>query len=127
MNLFYIEEAGDKGAAPAPFPCTPNPCRSSSASLRTISVDEAEHFRHNHHAQRRFGPTAVQLRPGTPFGFPLESAFTFTGILSMAEAGASQRDATLLRKCTPPTVRPLIPIYAHLSYWEDLCFYEFFA
>ncbi len=31
MNLFYIEEAGDKGAG-------------------RLSVDEAEHFLHNHHA-----------------------------------------------------------------------------
>ena len=36
-----------KGAA-APFPCTPNPRRTSSASLRTISLDDSEHLRHNH-------------------------------------------------------------------------------
>jgi hypothetical protein len=30
--------------------------------------------------QRRFAPTAVHLGSGMPFGFPLESAFTFTGI-----------------------------------------------
>ena len=51
MSLFfYREKQGIKGLA-APFPCTPNPRRpSSSASLRTLSVDEAEHFLHNHHA-----------------------------------------------------------------------------
>ena len=38
-----------KGAA-APFPCTPNPRRPASASLRTISLDDSEHLLHNHHA-----------------------------------------------------------------------------
>src|SRR5208337_82028 len=45
--FFYKEEAGAKGLA-APFPCTPNPHRNSSASLRTISLDDSEHLRHNH-------------------------------------------------------------------------------
>ena len=49
MNpFFYSEEAGAKGLA-APFPCTPNPRRTSSASLRTISLDDSEHVLHNHH------------------------------------------------------------------------------
>jgi hypothetical protein len=29
-------------------PCTPNPRRAASASLRTISLDDSEHLRHNH-------------------------------------------------------------------------------
>src|SRR5215472_3995677 len=49
MNLFYIEEAGLKGLA-APFPCTPNPRRSSSPSLRIVSLDDSEHLLHNQHA-----------------------------------------------------------------------------
>src|ERR1019366_5741883 len=38
---------GERGC-PAPFPCTPNPRRVASASLRTISLDDSEHLRHNH-------------------------------------------------------------------------------
>src|SRR5215467_4467326 len=34
----------------APFPCTPNPRRSSCASLRTVSLDDSEHLPHNQHA-----------------------------------------------------------------------------
>ena len=49
MNLFYKDKQGIKGLLPL-SPATPNPRRSSSASLRTISVDEAEHFRHNQNA-----------------------------------------------------------------------------
>ena len=60
MNLFSIEEAGDKGAS-RPFPLHP---KSPPHRLR-------------------FAPTAVHLRSGTPFGFPPESMFTFTGIPSL--------------------------------------------
>ena len=35
----------------APFPCTPNPRSTQAfAPLRAFSVDDAEHFLHNHHA-----------------------------------------------------------------------------
>ena len=44
---FDRDKQGIKGLA-APFRCTPNPCRSSSASLRTISLDDSEHSLHNH-------------------------------------------------------------------------------
>ncbi len=46
MNLFSIEEAGDKGTS-RPFPLHP---KSPPQRLRTFLVDEAEHFLHNHHA-----------------------------------------------------------------------------
>ncbi|MGB8063565.1 MAG: hypothetical protein WCF26_16850, partial [Candidatus Sulfotelmatobacter sp.] len=39
--------------------------------------------------QRRFAPTAVHLRSGMPFGFPPESAFTFTGIPTPAKLRGS--------------------------------------
>jgi len=83
MNpFFYNKEAGDEGAA-ASFPCTSNPRRSSSASLRNHSrnsqLDEADTYRHDQHA------SVASLRclfgfNGTPFGFPLELPFTCTGI-----------------------------------------------
>ena len=38
---------GQRGCRP--FPCTPNPRRAASASLRTISLDDSEHLLHNHH------------------------------------------------------------------------------
>ena len=53
MNLFSIEEAGDKGAS-RPFPLHPKSppqrLRFAPDTLRTFLVDEAEHFLHNHHA-----------------------------------------------------------------------------
>ena len=51
--LQVIHSEGVRGfgeaQAAAPFPCTPNPRRTSSASLRTISLDDSEHLLHNHH------------------------------------------------------------------------------
>jgi hypothetical protein len=51
MNpFFYREEAGAKGLPPLSR-CTPNPRSTQAfAPLRTFSVDDAEHFLHNHHA-----------------------------------------------------------------------------
>ena len=54
MNpFFYSEEAGAKGLpplSPAPqIPAQPKPPL-RTFSLRTFSVDDAEHFLHNHHA-----------------------------------------------------------------------------
>jgi hypothetical protein len=47
--FFYKEETGAKvHFMPPPFPCTPNPRRTSSASLRTILLDDSEHLLHNH-------------------------------------------------------------------------------
>jgi hypothetical protein len=57
-SCFYRDKQGIKGLA-APFPCTPNPRRNPSASLRGLFAFS-----------------------GTLFGFPLESPFTFTGIHS---------------------------------------------
>jgi hypothetical protein len=55
--------------------------------------------------QRRFAPTAVHLRSGTPFGFLPESMFTFTGIPRRAAvATAKPGDAhnqQLIFKQTP--------------------------
>jgi hypothetical protein len=49
-SLLLQRGSRGKGAA-APFPCTPNPRSTQAfASLRTFSVDDAEHFLHNHHA-----------------------------------------------------------------------------
>src|SRR5271166_2412578 len=52
-RLFYNEEAGAKGLPP-PSPAPQSPpdlLRFASDHLsRTISLDEAEHFLHNHHA-----------------------------------------------------------------------------
>jgi len=59
-SRFYRDKQGIKGLA-VPFPCTPNPRRSSFASLRRLFAFS-----------------------GTRFGFPLESAFTFTGIPNIA-------------------------------------------
>jgi len=39
---------GQRGCCP--FPCTPNPPKPASASLRTISLDDSEHLLHNHPA-----------------------------------------------------------------------------
>jgi len=69
-SCFYRDKQGIKGHAS--FPCTPNPRRTDpSAPLRTLSVDEAEHFRHNHLASvaslRRCSPSlrnAVRLPSG---------------------------------------------------------------
>jgi hypothetical protein len=47
-SRFYRDKQGIKGLA-APFPCTPNPHRNSSASRRTISLDDPEHLLQNHH------------------------------------------------------------------------------
>src|SRR5271165_5654909 len=46
----FLLQRGSRGkGAAAPFPCTPNPRRTSSASLRTISLDDSEHLFQNHH------------------------------------------------------------------------------
>jgi hypothetical protein len=77
VNLFSIEVAGEKGAG-RPFPLhrksPPKLLRFAPEQfqLRTLLAQSSR--------QRRFAPTAVHLRSGTPFGFPPESMFTFTGI-----------------------------------------------
>ena len=72
MNPFFYSEEQEQGAA-APFPCTPNPRSTRAfAPLRTFSIDDAEHFLHNHHAsvaslrllftfvpERRSAPTGI--------------------------------------------------------------------
>jgi len=47
--LLYIEEAGAKGLLPL-SPAPQIPAEPASASLRTIALDDSEHFLHNHHA-----------------------------------------------------------------------------
>ena len=47
--LLYIEEAGAKGLLPL-SPAPQIPAEPASASLRTIVLDDSEHFLHNHHA-----------------------------------------------------------------------------
>jgi hypothetical protein len=81
-SCFY-KDAGNKGAAPL-SPAPQIPAEASSASLRTtftpaLDLTKPNTILHNHRAsvaslRRLFAFT------GTPFGFPLESPFTFTGI-----------------------------------------------
>ena len=75
----------DKGAA-APFPCTPNPRSTRAfAPLRTFSIDDAEHFLHNHHASvasLRLLFTFVPERRSAP----TELASTFNGIPTCLES-----------------------------------------
>jgi hypothetical protein len=45
----YMEEQGQRGAAP--FPCTPNPRLARILRFAPdISLDDSEHLLHNHHA-----------------------------------------------------------------------------
>jgi len=79
MNRFFdINEAGTKGCCP--FPLHPKSrLKASFASLRIIVLTIPNTYSQSP-CQRRFAPTAVHLRSGTPFGFPPDSAFSFTGI-----------------------------------------------
>ena len=81
---FYRDKQGIKGLA-APFPCTPNPAEAPPLRSGTTLIPSdgpltnPNTFRHNQLAsvaslRRLFAFT------GMPFGFPLESPFTFTGI-----------------------------------------------
>ena len=85
MNLFSIEEAGDKGAS-RPFPLHPKSplqrLRFAPDTLRTFLVDEAEHFLHNHHA------SVASLR----------LLFTFV---------PERRSASLRNRCSPSPEYPL--------------------
>ncbi len=80
MILLLQREGRGKGAA-APFPCTPNP-RSTQAftPLRTFSVDDAEHFLHNHHASVASLRLLFTFAPEWRSASLPESMFTFTGI-----------------------------------------------
>ena len=85
MNLFSIEEAGDKGAS-RPFPLhpksPPQSLRFAPDTLRTFLVDEAEHFLHNHHA------SVASLR----------LLFTFV---------PERRSASLRNRCSPSPEYPI--------------------
>ena len=85
MNLFSIEEAGDKGAS-RPFPLHPKSplkrLRFAPDTLRTFLVDEAEHFLHNHHA------SVASLR----------LLFTFA---------PERRSASLRNRCSPSPEYPV--------------------
>ena len=78
--FFYKEEPGAKGLPPLshapPIPAEPPPLRFGQYRL-TIPNTYSTITCH-----RRCAPTAVHLRSGMPFGFPPESMFTFTGILT---------------------------------------------
>ena len=62
MNpFFYSEEAGAKGLPPlSPAPQIPT---QAFAPLRTFSVDDAEHFLHNHHASVASLPLLFTVAP----------------------------------------------------------------
>jgi hypothetical protein len=48
---FCFLERGSRGKGDAPFPGSPNPRSTQAfAPLRRLSVDDAEHFLHDHHA-----------------------------------------------------------------------------
>ena len=88
-SCFYRAKQGIKGLpplSPAPqIPAQAPPLRSGQTTLRGAELDEAEHFLDNHLAsvaslRRLFAFT------GTPFGFPLESPLTFTGIPKFCSA-----------------------------------------
>src|SRR5260370_17367467 len=81
--LLLQRESRGKGAA-APFPGTPNPRPAQAfAPLRTFSVDDAEHFLHNHHA------SVASLR----------LLFTFA---------PERRSASLRNRCSPSPECPVI-------------------
>ena len=54
-------------------------CGEQDTSLVAITLDVSPQLR-----QSQVVPTVVHLRSGTPFGFPPESAFTFTRIPTYA-------------------------------------------
>jgi len=81
VNLFSIEEAGDKGAS-RPFPLHPKSPPPRLRFARTFLVDEAEHFLHNHHA------SVASLR----------LLFTFV---------PERRSASLRNRCSPSPEYPL--------------------
>ena len=83
MNLFSIEEAGDKGAS-RPFPLHPKSPPQRLRFARTFLVDEAEHFLHNHHA------SVASLR----------LLFTFV---------PERRSASLRNRCSPSPEYPSTP------------------
>ncbi len=49
MILFLLQRGSRGEGAAAPFPRTPNPRRATSASLRTISLQDSEHLFQGHH------------------------------------------------------------------------------
>jgi hypothetical protein len=84
-SLLLQRGSRGKGAA-APFPCTPNPRSTQAfAPLRTFSVDDAEHFLHNHHA------SVASLR----------LLFTFA---------PERRSASLRNRCSPSPECPQIAL-----------------
>ena len=83
MNpFFYSEGAGAKGLPPL-SPAPPIPAEPASASLRTISLDDSEHLRHNHHV------SVASLR----------LLFTFT---------PERRSASLRNRCSPSPEYPAV-------------------
>ena len=72
---------GDRGAAPFPAPLAPGEAF-ASATLRISCVFDQAPAQSK--GQRRYAPNTVHLRPGMPFAFPSESAFTFGGIRTYA-------------------------------------------
>ena len=81
---------GQRGCA-APFPCTPNPRRSSFAPLREtfvlrMVIDDSEHLLHNH----RVSVASLRL------------LFTFA---------PERRSASLRNRCSPSPEYPRIPIF----------------
>jgi hypothetical protein len=108
-SCFYRDKQGIKGLA-APFPCTPNPRRSSSASLRNHPAEHPSLTKPNTSMHNQSASVASLRRLfafiGTPFGFPLESPFTFTGIPSWSPlppfppwAGILRAGAALDHRC----------------------------
>jgi hypothetical protein len=77
---------GEKGCCA--FPRTPFSAERVWPPLRSVLLDEAEHFLRipalpaQSKSHRRYAPKTVRLRPGMPFAFPSESAFTFAGVRS---------------------------------------------
>src|SRR5437899_10759926 len=94
-SFFYIEKQGIKVLAPlSPAPQIPAQrlLRFAPDALGTLSIDEAEHFRHNHHA------SVASLR----------LLFTFA---------PERRSASLRNRCSPSPEYPLCPMRQkyHLS------------
>src|ERR1035437_771565 len=91
-SLLLQRGSRGKGAA-APFPCTPNPRLNQAFAPRTFSVDDAEHFLHNHHASVASLRLLFTFAPERRSGSLRNRCFTFTGIPTPLRAGACAKDA----------------------------------